>query len=128
MTKEFLLHLFGYGALIAAVTIASYYVGLQDNSAVAGTMAFATLALARLFHGFNCRSEHFIFKIGLWTNKWSLAAFAAGVLLLGLVLFVPFLEKMFLVSALTMQQVGCIVGFAVLPTICIQTVRLIREI
>ena len=42
----------GQGALIAVVTLISFYIGLQTSPAVASTMAFATLTLARLFHGF----------------------------------------------------------------------------
>ena len=67
----------------------------SGNAGIASTMAFATLTLARLFHGFNCRSRHNIFKLGFSSNWYSLGAFAAGVCLLGLVMFVPFLQKLF---------------------------------
>ena len=127
MTKEFLLHLLGYGAMIAAATMAAFYVGYQDSAAVASTMAFATLTLARLFHGFNCRSNRSIFKIGFLSNKWSMAAFFTGVALLAIVLFVPFMSKLFVVSALSVSQIGCIVGFAVIPTVLIQVTRLIKS-
>ena len=46
---------------------------------MASTMAFSTLTLARLFHGFNCRGKQFIFKMGFTTNPYSIYAFAAGV-------------------------------------------------
>lgn len=126
LTKDFLLHLLGYGALISVATMAAFYVGFQESAAVASTMAFATLTLARLFHGFNCRSDRSIFRIGFGSNKWSLAAFFTGVLLLALVLFVPFMKNLFLVVGLTGTQIGCIAGFAVIPTICIQMTRLIK--
>ena len=42
------------------------------------TLAFSTLTLARLFHGFNCRGIESIFRLGLTTNRASLGAFAAG--------------------------------------------------
>ena len=45
--------------------------GLKVNDAVGSTMAFATLCLARLFHGFNCRGDKSIFSIGLLSNRYS---------------------------------------------------------
>lgn len=127
-TKDFSLHLFVYGLLIAVVTQGAYYQGLRVNAATASTMAFATLTLARLFHGFTCRSEFSIFKIKLRSNKWSLAAFAAGAVLLACVLVIPFLKGLFMVSALTGNQMGIIVLFAIIPTVLIQIYRLLKEI
>ena len=90
-------------------------------------MAFATLSLARLFHGFNCRSERPLREIGISSNKWSIAAFGTGVALLALVLFVPFLEKLFLVAPLTGTQVGTIGLLALAPTVIIQIGKEIRH-
>lgn len=123
LTKKFALHLTGYGLLIAAATLGGYYLGLSEDSMTASTMAFATLTLARLFHGFNCRSDRSIFKIGLRSNKWSIAAFAAGVLLLAFVLFVPFMQRWFVVTVLTGSQILWIVVLAFLPTVLIQLGR-----
>ena len=83
-------------------------------------MAFATLTLARLFHGFNCRSDINIFKLGFKGNMASLGAFIAGVMFLALVLFVPVLSRLFAVSALTGGQIGAIVILALIPTVIIQ--------
>lgn len=123
LTKNFLMQLLGYGALIAVVTVIAFYIGLKRNAATASTMAFAALTLARLFHGFNCRSNRSVRQIGLMSNKWSVGAFAAGAVLLGIVLFVPFLRRVFVVSALTGSQLACIVGLAFLPTLIIQIFR-----
>lgn len=123
LTKKFALRLTGYGLLIAAATLGGYYLGMEENSMTASTMAFATLTLARLFHGFNCRSDRSIFKIGLRSNKWSIAAFAAGVLLLAFVLFVPFMQRWFVVTVLTGSQILWIVVLAFLPTVLIQLGR-----
>ena len=128
LTKKFMADIFVQGALIAAVTMVAFYMGLdQGSSALASTMAFATLTAARLFHGFNCRSKHSIFKIGFSGNWYSLAAFAAGMVFLNLVLFLPVLKRLFLVSSLTSGQYGAIYLLAVIPTILIQCVKMIRE-
>ena len=127
LTKSFSLHLLGYGLLIAIATQAAYYLGLEVSPMTASTMAFATLTLARLFHGFTCRSEFSIFKIKLTSNMWSVAAFCTGVLLLGVVLFAPFMHDLFMVEALSMVQMGWIILLAFIPTACIQFTRVVKE-
>lgn len=128
LTKDFLLRLFVQGGLIAVSTMAAFYIGLNaGGAAMASTMAFATLTAARLFHGFNCRSTHSIFQIGFSGNWYSLGAFAVGMVLLNLVLFVPVLQRLFSVTPLSMGLYGCIFALAAVPTIIIQIVKVIRE-
>lgn len=126
-TKDFSLKLSVYGLLIAVVTQIAYYQGMVVSPAEASTMAFATLTLARLFHGFTCRSDFSIFKIRFTSNRWSLAAFAAGVFLLAAVLSVPFMQKLFMVEPLGAIQMCSIVLLAFIPTALIQIFRVIRE-
>lgn len=127
LTREFSLRLLGYGLLIAVVTQTAYMRGMEISPKMASTMAFATLTLARLFHGFTCRSESSIFKIKLTSNEWSIAAFATGVLLLSFVLFVPFMHGLFMVETLSVNQVFWIAGLACLPTVCVQILRAVKE-
>ncbi len=127
MTKDFVFHLLGYGLMIAVVTIIAFYVGIKESAAAASTMAFATLTLARLFHGFNCRSNQSIVRIGFMSNRWSVGAFVLGVVFLALVLFVPFMKKLFFVSTLSGMQIVYIIGLAMLPTILIQISRALRK-
>ena len=128
LNKEFLLELLGQGGLIAVCTMTAFHIGLQTgDEMLASTMAFATLTLARLFHGFNCRSEQSIFKIGVGSNMASVGAFAAGIVFLGLVLCVPVLRRLFAVAALSLPQLGMILVLAILPTILIQVARMIKR-
>ena len=127
LTKECSLKLVFYGMLIAIVTMAGYYAGLETDTKTASTMAFATLTLARLFHGFTCRSDRPITKIGLTSNKWSIAAFGAGAALLAFVLLVPFMHGLFAVAPLNGSQLGMICGLAFLPTLVIQIEKMIKE-
>lgn len=128
MTKDFMLLLLVQGALIAVSAMTAFHIGLGVNDATASTMAFATLTLARLFHGFNCRSKHSIFKIGFKNNWYSLGAFVLGVVLLLCVLFVPFLQSPFCVAQLNLTQLGQIAGLAVIPTVIIQLVKVVKEL
>ena len=115
------------GVIISVGVIAAFMIGRQTSTAVACTMAFSTLTFARLLHGFNCRSQHSIFKIGFKNNWYSLAAFAVGTLLLALILFVPGLHSLFAVTPLTNIQLLWIIGLALMPTIIIQIVKVVQE-
>ncbi|MBQ9936616.1 MAG: cation-translocating P-type ATPase [Lachnospiraceae bacterium] len=123
LTKDFVYTLLIYALPIATVTTVAFYMGYKESAMMASTMAFATLTLARLFHGFNCRSHKSIFEIGLTSNGWSLWAFWAGIFFLALVLGVPFLSKLFMVADLGVGQLGAIAGLAFIPTLFIQLVR-----
>ena len=126
LTKAFLFRIGWQGALIAFCTMVSWYGGFRVNAATASTMAFATLTLARLFHGFNCRSAYSLKKIGFRRNWYSLGAFLAGVLLLAAVLLLPPLHHLFAIAPLTLKQYGMILGGALFPTLLIQIVRMFR--
>ncbi len=126
LTKDFLLKILFEGGLIAIATMCAYHIGLNTSPALASTMAFATLTLARLFHGFNCRSDKSVFALGFMTNKYSVLAFIGGLVLLALVIFVPFLHSVFSVVTLSLAAIGQIVLLALIPTIIIQIVKLVR--
>ena len=127
LNKPLLLRIGGQGLLIAIVTMIAFYLGYRNgDAALASTMAFSTLTLARLFHGFNCRGEESIFKLKLSTNKYSVMAFFAGVLLLLAVLFIPGLTGLFAISPLfSAACLGEIALLAFLPTLVIQIVKII---
>ena len=115
------------GIIISVGVITAFMIGRNTSPAVACTMAFSTLTFARLLHGFNCRSQHSIFKIGFKNNWYSLAAFAVGTLLLALILFVPALHVLFAVTPLTNSQYLWILLLALMPTILIQIVKIANE-
>jgi len=128
LTKDFIITLLLQGGMIAAVTMIAYYIGLHRSVEMASTMAFATLTLARLFHGFNCRSKKSIFALGFKRNWYSLGAFGAGALLLAIILFIPILHGVFEVEAVTPAQAGMVVGLAVIPTVIIQIIRILSSL
>ena len=120
LNRSFLIRLICYALPIAVVTLAAFYVGYEESAMKASTMAFATLTLARLLHGFNCRSDKTILSVGFRSNMWSVWAFVVGVLLLGFVLTIPFLGKLFMIAQLTIGQLKTIVILALVPMIIIQ--------
>ncbi|GAB6169076.1 cation-translocating P-type ATPase [Clostridium carnis] len=128
LSKSFIREITVEGLIIGIFTLIAFYIGLKVDSSVASTMAFATLCLARLFHGFNCRGNKSIFTLGLFTNKYSWMAFGAGVLFLNSVLFIPFLQNLFEVTPLTGGQIGFIYLLAFLPTVIIQAIKIAKDI
>lgn len=128
LTGRFLINILLQGGLIAVCTILAFHLGLETGGAgTASTMAFATLTLARLLHGFNCRSEHSIIRLGFFGNLWSVMAFEAGVVLLMAVLFLPGLQVLFAVADLNLPQLMTILIFALIPTAVIQAAKTLRE-
>lgn len=128
LTLSFVRDILVQGALIAAATMWAYTTGLNEGGAGrACTMAFSTLTLARLFHGFNCRSSHSIIRLGLGSNLYSVMAFQLGVVLLAAVLFVPGLQIMFAAADLSLSQLTTLAAAAFLPTLVIQINKILRE-
>ena len=117
------------GLLIAVATMTAFYLGYANgDAALASTMAFATLTLARLFHGFNCRGSASIFRLGLTSNPYTLYAFFAGVVLLLAVLFIPGLNTLFMVSpAFGLGNLAQVAGLSLAPTVIIQLVKLLKK-
>ena len=129
LTKPFLLSVGMEGLVIAAATITAFYLGLSYGGAAAGqTMAFSTLCLSRLFHSFSCKSQHpVLLTRKFWNNRALLGAFAAGSLLLGLVLLVPALEPLFSVAPLSVGMISAVVGLAFCSMLTIQLLKRFRR-
>lgn len=127
LDKSTMIQIGWQGALIGIFTMIAYYIGLQESHGLAATMAFSTLCLARLFHGFNCRTTDSIFKIGLFSNLYSIGAFLIGFALLNAILLIPVLNSIFMVTNVTVNQLGMIYLLGLMPTLIIQVIRLFKK-
>lgn len=127
LSKEFATKVALEGVVIAIATIIAFEIGRQTDTITASTMAFATLCLARLFHGFNCRSRKPLYKIGLFSNKESWIAFLAGVILLHIVLLIPVLSGVFEVADLDWSQLFIIYGLAIIPLVVVQLWKMVAQ-
>ena len=128
LTKTMSLGIVADGALIALAVMMSYFIGSTVSAELACVMAFSTLCISRLFHGFNCRGDKSVFKLGITANKFSLLAFVAGMLFLVSALFIPGVSGLFTAQMMNIEYFGIslVAGFA--PMLVIQTVRVIKEI
>ena len=113
------------GFLIGAATMWAWEMGYsQGGEAIASTMAFSTLTLARLFHGFNCRGRKSLLSLGIGSNLWCVMALFVGVVLMCAVLFVPQLQDVFAAGDLTGSQLLAVVLGALAPTAVIQIYKM----
>ena len=129
LTKDFINSVTAQGLIIGIFTMAAYHLGLSKGSTgMAMTMAFSTLCIARLFHGFNCRGKKSIFSLGLLSNKFSLLAFGIGIVLVNAVLLIPGLQGLFEVTPLSFNEIAVVHILAFMPTVIIQSIKIIREL
>ena len=129
LNRDFLTNVGLEGLVIAAATVAAFYLGLNEGGhAMAMTMAFATLCLSRLFHGFNCKAaEPVLFTRRFWNNPSLLGAFLIGAVLLFAVLLVPPLAGVMQAVALPLNLLLAIPGLAIASMLVIQLLKAIRR-
>lgn len=114
MTKDFIRNIVIQGVVIAAATMVAFYTGMRQGGAgVASTMAFSTLCLCRLLHGFSCKGKKpVILSKKLFDNQILWIAFIIGFLLLNCVLLIPALHGIFEVENLALGQLLLVYGFS----------------
>ena len=127
LTKDFIIDVLREGIVICLGTMAAYYIGLNTGGAgMAMTMAFSTLCLSRLIHGFNCKSkEPVIFTKKMFNNKYIWAAFFVGFILLNVVLIVPALFGLFEITPLTTNLLFTVYGLSFATFVVNQLIKFI---
>lgn len=128
LTKKVLTNICVEGVVIGVMTMIAFYVGFIRNAEVASTMAFSTLCLSRLVHGFNCKSDKPVwFTKKMWNNKSMIGAFFVGFVLLNAVLLVPALQGIFAVAPLTIAELLTVYGLSIGTFVVVQILKMIRK-
>ena len=128
LTKKVLTNICVEGIVIGVMTMIAFYVGFMRNAEVASTMAFSTLCLSRLVHGFNCKSDKPVwFTKKMWNNKSMICAFFVGFVLLNAVLLVPALQGIFAVAPLTIAELLTVYGLSLGTFVIVQILKMIRK-
>jgi Ca2+-transporting ATPase len=111
-----------YGILVGFITLAAFWLGeyvLSDPltaDGTANTMAFATLVFGELTRAFAVRSEsRSIFSIGIFSNSAMNKAFAVSLAMQLAVLFIPFLQPIFDITALSALEWTVVVALSLIP-------------
>ena len=128
LTRNFLSKIGLEGLVIGTMTMIGFMTGYhQDGALLGSTYAFGTLCLARLFHGFNCKSDHpVILTKQFLNNPWLLSAFALGAAFITAVLTLPGLHHVFKVETLDLVQLGFVYLYAFASMLVIQLLKWIR--
>lgn len=125
LTREYLLTIGTEGLCIGVMTAIAFLAGYRTGDVrIASTMAFATLCVSRLVHGFNCKSfEPVVFSPAICNNVYLIGAFLIGAVLITGVLLLPGLHGIFKVGALEPVQLMMIYGLAFLNLPVIQLLK-----
>jgi len=114
-------------ALTAAVLTAFGLMLRSANPDAAGTVAFATLAVAELFRAYAARSESTpLWRVGIFSNRWMQSAVLASFGLMLAVLHVPLLQPLFDVASLRIPLWGPILALGVAPALLIELRKILR--
>ena len=93
------------GLLIGCLTLVSFLIGyIIDplNLSLRQTMAFVTLSMQQLIHAYNVKSEDSIFSNTTLNNKSLNLSFIIGNFLLFIIIYNPFLAKIFKTTTLSL--------------------------
>ncbi len=136
LTKSFLAKIGIGGLSICTMTVIAFLMGLNGwftagalggGALSASTMAFGTLCMSRLFHGFNCKSDKpVVFTKAVANNKWLIGAFVLGMALITCALCIPALSSVFKVVPLGVSQLLTVYGLAFLNIPVIQFISWMR--
>jgi len=136
LTKSFLSQIGIGGLSICIMTVIAFLMGLNGwftagelggSPLLASTMAFGTLCISRLFHGFNCKSDRpVVFTKALFNNKALWGAYIVGMVLITAVLCIPAVDHIFKVETLGLAQILTVYGLAFLNIPVIQLIKWVQ--
>ncbi len=113
------------GMMIGSLALLAFAIGNiffdeKDGLSVGRTMSFCVLSLSQLVHAFNMRSEHSIFKEGIFANKYLIYALIMGVILQVGVVMVPPLSIIFKVTPLNSFQWAITAILSLMPIFIVE--------
>ncbi|NLC34826.1 MAG: cation-translocating P-type ATPase [Erysipelothrix sp.] len=117
------------GFMVGGLTLLSYIIGnVQVDHATGMTMAFSTLAISELFHAYNLKSDKSIFNKNIFNNKWLNGAFVVALLLQLVLIYVPFLAKIFNLVNLSLELELISLGLAMAVIPIVEITKLVKRL
>lgn len=123
------------GFIQGTITLAAYYIGFifwpaapGSANTIAVTMAFATLGLVQLAHSLNVRSDRSLFGLKLPSNPYLIGAIILSASMQTIVIFIPFLNKVFRVQALNPLQWGIVLLLSISIIPIVELIKLFKKI
>ena len=115
------------GIIIAAVTLAAFILGKNTGGGIeyGCSMAFAVMALSEAFHAFNARSDHSIFRIGVFSNRPLILAALISVGITLVALLTPLREILGLVKLNSTEWLETVL-LSIAPVVISEITKLIN--
>jgi Ca2+-transporting ATPase len=112
---------------ITGTTLIAYAIGSKyHDPRYAETFAFTTLVFSELLRAFTARSERYpLLKIGVFSSKWMNIAVLVSTVLMLVVLYVPFLQKVFNTLPMGWAEWEVIIPLFLIPSIAAEVVKYI---
>lgn len=115
------------GFLIAVITLLSYLIGDNQSHITGMTMAFLTMSTCEVFQSLNLRSRtKSIFRLKKH-NKFLIGAMVTSFILTLAVIYLPGLNTLFKLTALSAANCFTAVGLAFLIIPCVEIIKLIQS-
>lgn len=110
------------GLMIGALALLAFSIGANvlGTLTTGRTMAFAVLSISQLVHAFNMRSEHSVFKAGLFKNPYLVLSLIAGLMLEVSVISIPKLAVIFGVVPLGFTGWGIVAVLSLMPLVIVE--------
>ena len=117
----------GEGLMLSVIALGAFWCSLfmwQQPIEQARTVAFTVMVAAQLVHVFNCRSDRWsLFQMGVTTNHALIWAVVVSVALQVGILTIPFMEPIFKVAPLPIEDWELMAAMALLPLAVVEAVK-----
>ncbi|MEE1012190.1 MAG: calcium-translocating P-type ATPase, PMCA-type [Acutalibacteraceae bacterium] len=120
------------GALVGAITVLAYFLGLfsfetQSGLTLGRTMAFCTLGFCEISHAIGTRSSLPLYKAGIFSNKtMNLAVIVCSLVQASVVIFEP-LANIFGVVPLSVFQWFVVIMLSAIPLVCSEAGKILSK-
>lgn len=130
-SRDVLLFFAAGGIWSAVICIGVFLWALKTGKpfSEAQSMCFVSLILVQFINAFNLRSlDRSVFALSPFTNKWLLLAIAWEILMLILIIYQPFLSRLFGTYPLTLRDWAVIVFSSITILVVLEIVKYINHI
>jgi Ca2+-transporting ATPase len=116
------------GVMFAILTLTGFMIAWKSTGDIASgrTMAFIVLAVSQIVHSFNMRSDHSLFKIGVFSNKYLNGAAFVSLGLMALIVFIPPVTTAFGLTQLSTEMYLLALALALVPIVVLEIAKASR--
>jgi Ca2+-transporting ATPase len=125
-SKSLLIYTLGIAAAIVTGTLGLYMASLQmgQDLSYARTMAFVGLGFFTVYNAYSCRSlDESIFSMNPLGNKTLLLGIAGSIISILAVVYIPFMQSIFLTRPLTFESWGMVLGAGLLVVVAAEVMK-----